>query len=519
MIQLQSHLAGRWQTGTGTGATLVNPTTEEALATATSEGLDLAEALAHARDVGGPALRALSFAERAAALKALSIAIHEHREELIELGVSNAGNTRGDAKFDIDGATATLSSYAYFAKALPDRPFMVDGDTLQLSRTPRFMGQHIRVPRLGVAVHINAFNFPAWGMMEKAACALLAGVPVLEKPGTPTAMMAERIGHIIVDSGILPEGAFSLLVGGARDLLDHVRNQDCVAFTGSSATARQLRGHEAFLDHGARLNVEADSLNTAVLGPDIDDGDAGFDLFLREMVREITQKAGQKCTAIRRILVPEAALDMVCEALAEGLAAIKVGDPAQRETRMGPLTNEAQFQGVVSGIERLTGAAQIITGGKDRLLDKGPFMAPTLLRAHNAADIVAQQDEVFGPVATVIPYSGDVAEAGELVRAGQGALVTSVFTDDRRFAGTFARAVAPWSGRVYIAGSKVADHATGHGLVLPSMVHGGPCRAGGGEELGGLRGLEFYSQRTAIQGFRSLIDAEFAAPRSAPAEA
>ena len=515
MIQLQSHLAGRWQTGTGAGATLVNPTTGEALASASSEGLDLGEALAHARDVGGPALRALSFADRAAALKALSIAIHEHREDLIALGISNAGNTRGDAKFDIDGATATLSSYAYFAKGLAERPFLVDGETIQLSRTPRFVGQHIRVPRHGVAVHINAFNFPAWGMMEKAACALLAGVPVIEKPGTPTAMMAERIGRIIVESAILPEGAFSLLVGGARDLLDHVGPQDCVAFTGSSGTARMFRGHDAFLDRGARLNVEADSLNTAVLGPDVDDGDPGFDLFLREMVREITQKAGQKCTAIRRILVPEASMDMVCEALAEGLAAIKVGDPSVRESRMGPLTNEAQFQSVVAGIERLSAVTQVVTGGKDRLIEPGPFLAPTLLRASDGSDPVLHGEEVFGPVATVIPYSGDAAEACALVRRGQGALVTSVFTDDRRFAKAFAMGVAPWSGRVYIGGSKVADHATGHGLVLPSMVHGGPGRAGGGEELGGLRGLEFYTQRTAIQGFRALIDGDFATPKVA----
>ncbi|MFT7464457.1 MAG: 3,4-dehydroadipyl-CoA semialdehyde dehydrogenase, partial [Pseudohongiellaceae bacterium] len=433
MIQLQSHLAGRWQTGTGEGTTLVNPTTGAALATASSEGLDLHEAYAFARNVGGPALRALSFAERAAALKALSIAIYEHREELIELGISNAGNTRGDAKFDIDGATATLAAYAYFAKGLPERPFLIDGDTIQLSRTPRFIGQHIRVPRRGVAVHINAFNFPAWGMMEKAACALLAGMPVLEKPGTPTAMMAERIGHIIVDSGILPEGAFSLLVGSARNMLDPVESQDCVAFTGSSGTARLLRGHDAFLSRGARINVEADSLNTAVLGPDLDDGDAGFDQFLSEMVREITQKAGQKCTAVRRILVPEASMDMVCEALAEGLAAIKVGDPAVRESRMGPLTNEAQFQSVVAGLENLASATTVVTGGKARLIEGGPFLAPTLLRANNATDPALHGEEVFGPVATVIPYSGEVADAAEIIRAGQGALVTSVFTDDRKF--------------------------------------------------------------------------------------
>lgn len=512
MTLLQSYLAGRWQTGEGDGTPLVDPTTEEVLAHASSAGLDLGEALRHARDVGGPALRALSFAERGQALKALSGAIHEHREELIDLGVANCGNTRGDAKFDIDGATATLAAYAHFAKGLPERGFLPDGDLLQLSRTPRFCGQHVRVPRHGVAVHINAFNFPAWGMMEKAACALLAGLPVLEKPGTPTALMAERIGHIIVDSGILPEGAFSLLVGSPGDLLDHLGNQDVVAFTGSSGTARVLRAHPAFVERGARLNVEADSLNAAVLGPDVDLDSETFDLFLREMQREITQKTGQKCTAVRRILVPAEQVDGVCEALAEQLSAIKVGDPRDKEHRMGPLTNEAQFQSVVAGLERLAPVTSTVCGGPERLTDKGAFLAPTLLKAADADADELHGEEVFGPVATVLPYDGTAERAAALVRRGEGALVTSVYSDDKRFTVDLALAIAPWSGRVYLGSAKVADHATGHGLVLPSMTHGGPGRAGGGEELGGLRGLELYTQRTAIQGFKALVEASFAAP-------
>ncbi|MGQ0553666.1 MAG: 3,4-dehydroadipyl-CoA semialdehyde dehydrogenase [Planctomycetota bacterium] len=512
MATLQSYLAGRWQTGTGPGTELVNPARNEPLARASAVGLDRAAALRHARDVGGPALRALSFAERGAALKALAGAIHKQREELIELGVANAGNTRGDAKFDIDGATATLAAYAEFAQALPASSFLPDGPGLQLGRSPRFWGQHILVARRGVAVHINAFNFPAWGQAEKMACALLAGVPVLEKPGTPTALMAERIGHLIVDSGALPEGAYSLLVGEAGDLLDHLEAQDGVAFTGSSATARVIRRHAAFVERGARLNVEADSLNASVLGPDVQAGDDCFALFVREAAREITQKAGQKCTATRRLLVPAPLAAAVAEALAAEISAVKVGDPSDDRHRMGPLTNAAQLSTVQAGIRRLQGAASLVTGGAEPLSPTGNFLAPTLLLARDAHSAVFHDEEVFGPVATVLPYSGSVVEATALVRAGQGGLVSSVYSDDRNFPAELALELAPWSGRVYLGGSKVAEHGTGPGLVLPAMTHGGPGRAGGGEELGGLRGLSFYQQRVAVQGFKSVVEGAFGAP-------
>ena len=511
MTTLASYLAGRWQTGEGTGTPLVNPTSDAVLAHASSAGLDLGEALHHARSVGGPALRALSFAQRGAALKALSAAIHAQREELIALGVANAGNTRSDAKFDIDGATGTLAAYAAFAKALPERPFLVDGEALQLGRAPRFLGQHLRVARHGVAVHVNAFNFPAWGMAEKAACALLSGMPVLEKPGTPTAMMAEAIAHIVVESGILPEGAFQFLAGGAGDLLDHLQTQDCVAFTGSSGTARLFRRHAAFIERGARLNVEADSLNAAVLGPDVAHDSEAFGLFLREVSREVTQKAGQKCTAIRRVLVPTGQLGEVCEALAAELEAVKVGDPSLKETRMGPLTNAAQLASVQTGIAQLAGAAEVVTGGPERLGDAGCFVSPTLLRASDAHADVLHADEVFGPVVSVMPYDGSVEQAAALAVRGQGSLVASLFSDDRDFATRLTLALLPWTGRIYVGDSKTADHATGHGLVLPSCVHGGPGRAGGGEELGGLRGLEFYTQRASVQAGRALIEGSFSA--------
>ncbi|GJM20646.1 MAG: hypothetical protein DHS20C15_05610 [Planctomycetota bacterium] len=509
MKLLESYLAGRWQRGSGEPTPLVNPTTDETLAGASSEGLDLAEALRHGRDVGGPALRALSFAERAAALKAMSQVIHAERETLIEMGVSNAGNTRGDAKFDIDGATATLAAYAHFAKRLPETPFLPDGAGIKLGQSPRFHGQHVRVPRRGVALHINAFNFPAWGMMEKAACALLAGMPVLEKPGTPTALMAEHIAKVVVASGVLPEGAFQFLAGGAGDLLDHVEAQDVIAFTGSSGTAQRLRAHRAVVERGARINVEADSLNAVVLGADVDTDAEVFGMFVREVVREMTQKTGQKCTATRRIMVPEPLVDEVLEALTEGLGAIAVGDPSDSAYRMGPLTNRAQLESVQGGIARLAEHADVVCGGSKSLFDKGAFIAPTLLRAHDANTEVFHADEVFGPVASVLPYDGSAAEAARLVARGGGSLVTSVFSDDRKLPLDLALELAPWSGRVYLGSSKVAETATGAGLVLPAMTHGGPGRAGGGEELGGLRGLELYSQRTAIQGFKALVEGTF----------
>jgi oxepin-CoA hydrolase/3-oxo-5,6-dehydrosuberyl-CoA semialdehyde dehydrogenase len=512
MPALQSYLSGTWQTGQGDGQALIDPSTDEQLATAGAEGLDRAAAMTHAREKGGPALRAMSFAERGALLKELSGVIHAEREALIELGIANAGNTRGDAKFDIDGATGTLAAYAHFAKGLPDTAHIPDGDGLQLGRSPRFHGQHVWVARQGVAVHVNAFNFPAWGMAEKMACALLAGLPVLEKPGTPTAMMAERIAHLIVDSGVLPEGAFNFLCGEAGDLLDHLGPQDCLAFTGSSGTARKLRGLPAFIERGARINVEADSLNASVLGPDVEPGSDTFDLFVRDAAREITQKAGQKCTATRRIMAPADTAPALAEALADALQAVKVGDVHDSNHRMGPVTNGDQLQSVQEGIATLAGAAKVVTGGADRLGDVGCFVAPTLLLAEDAHADVFHADEVFGPVSSVLPYDGSVDEAAALVQRGLGSLVTSVYSDDRSFPVDLALRLAPWSGRLYLAGKRIADHGTGPGVVLPSMVHGGPGRAGGGEELGGLRGLQFYMQRTAIQGFKSTIEGAFGMP-------
>jgi oxepin-CoA hydrolase/3-oxo-5,6-dehydrosuberyl-CoA semialdehyde dehydrogenase len=510
-MQLESYLAGSWVSGSDAGTPLHDPVTGAELARASGTGLDLAGALAYAREYGGPALRALSYGERGSLLRAVADVLAAHRDAYRQIALENSGNTAGDAALDIDGGIGTLKYYAALGQGLGAARWLVEPGSERLARDAAFQAVHLLTPLAGVAVHINAFNFPAWGQAEKMACALLAGMPVLEKPGTPTAMVAERIGRIIVESGALPEGAYSILVGEAGDLLDHLLPQDVVAFTGSSGTAATLRAHAAFVQRGARLNVEADSLNAAVLGADVQPESDTFDLFVKDAVREITQKCGQKCTATRRIIAPAAIAPALAEALAAGLQAVRVGDPADDSHRMGPLTNRAQLQSVQTGITRLLSAAQAATGGPERLGEVGCFVAPTLLVGQDAHADVFHDEEVFGPVASILPTSGAADEAAALVARGGGGLVASVYSDDRELPGALALALAPWSGRVYLAGKRVAEHGTGPGLVLPTLVHGGPGRAGGGEELGGLRGLSLYMQRTAVQGFRSILESALGA--------
>ena len=512
MQTLQSYVLGSWQTGTGGARTLVNPTTGEAIAEAHDSGLDFAAVVRHGREVGGAALRALTFGERGKLLKALSGALHEHREELIDIAVANGGNTRGDAKFDIDGATGTLAAYAHFAKSLPDTPFLLDGDGTQLGRTARFWGQHVRVPRRGVAVHINAFNFPAWGLFEKAACAWLAGVPVIEKPGTPTALLAYRMGQIVVDSGLVPAGAFQLVCGGVGDLLDHLGPQDVVAFTGSAATAARIRANENLVRHNVRLNLEADSINAAILAPDVEAECESYGLFLGNVATDMTQKAGQKCTAVRRILVPADRVDEVKADLVAELARFPQGDPATKGVRCGPVTDERQLADVRGGIERLLEHADVACGGPEPVGDTGCFVQPTLLVARDPRNGAFHDAEVFGPVATILPYSGKVEDAIELTNLGGGGLVCSVYSNDGAWAREFVLGCAPWHGRIWIGSDRMAEQALAPGMVLPASIHGGPGRAGGGEELGALRGLELYLQRTALQGFKGLIEAQFPAP-------
>ncbi len=510
MLTLRSYVQDRWFEGQQPLATLVNPATEEPLARTSSAGLDFAGALEHARGKGGPALREMTFAQRAELLRAWSKALHAKRDELIALAIANGGNTRGDAKFDVDGAIGTLAHYAELGAQLGGLKALRDGEPVQLGRTARYAGVHLWAPRDGVAVHINAFNFPGWGTAEKAACALLAGMPIISKPATSTALVAHRLTEIAVAEKIFPAGAFQFICGSPGDLLDRLGPQDVVAFTGSSQTAAKLR--EQLARRGARLNVEADSLNAAVLGPDVQPGSATWDLFVSDVVRDMTQKAGQKCTAVRRIFAGADHLAQAQEALADRLSQIRVGNPASADVTMGPLSTADQLRDVRAGIEKLASESRRVFEGKTPE-GKGYFVGPVLLLGNEKAQIF-HRDEVFGPVATLAPFDGSPVE---LVRRGGGGLVCSVYSDDRDFLRSCVLGIAPYHGRIYIGSEKVAGQTMGPGTVLPQLLHGGPGHAGGGEELGGLRGLQLYSQRVALQGDRALLDAIAPAPENARA--
>lgn len=511
MQTLSSYLSGAWRQGTGRTSTLYNAVTGAAMAETSTDGLDLSAALAFGRDVGGPALRAMTFAERGGLLSAMSHAIRENRDELIELAADNMGATRGDAKFDVDGASGTLAFYAHLAKGLGDRRVLTDGDQVRISRSKRFVGQHIWTPRRGVAVHINAFNFPAWNMAEKVACALLAGMPVLAKPGTATALVAHRVAQLWIDKTELPQGAFQLLCGSAGDLLDHLERQDCVVFTGSNDTAGVICNHPRVRAMGIPVNVEADSLNAAVLGPDVSPDSDTFLMFIAEVVREMVQKAGQKCTAIRRVLVPRDLLEPTLEVLRDRLDQQVMGDPRERATTVGALSTPAQKRDVLAGIAALEAAgAERVWGDPDSAPADGYYVAPQLFLAEGGADAAyVHEHEVFGPVATLLPYDGSVAEASAIVAKGGGGLVSSMFTDDSAWGQELLLEMAPWHGRLLWGSAKVHDQSTGHGAVMPGLIHGGPGKAGGGSELGGERGLSFYMQRTAIQGDSALLRRAF----------
>ncbi len=512
IVELPSLLCGERVEGQGAAQALLNPATEAPLAQVRAAA-DLGRALAIARERGGPALRALSFAERAERLKAIQGVLSKSRDELLALGIANGGNTRSDAKFDVDGAIATLSAYAELGQALGDRRTILDGEAALLGRSARWVGQHVLAPRAGVAVHVNAFNFPAWGLWEKAAQALLAGMPVLAKPATATALLAHRMAELVLDAGILPPGALSLLAGPPGDLLAHLGPHDVVAFTGSGDTGALLRALPAVVKDSARVNVEADSLNAAIVGPDVEVGSPTWDLAVSEIAKDQTQKAGQKCTAIRRVLVPEALADALVEALSERLGAIKVGDPARDDVTMGPLATARQLADVRARFARLCAEATPVfgDGGVTPLgvtTGRGFFFGPVLLRcdAPEAASVL-HTEEIFGPVATLAVYDGTAATAAALVARGQGGLVSSVYADERKFLKEVVAGLLPHHGRVYVGSAKVAGQTAGPGTVLPSLVHGGPGRAGGGEELGGLRGMGLYLQRTAVQGDKLLLEA------------
>ncbi len=511
MQTLSSYLIDSWTRGDGEAAVLVNPATLAQLAEVRGVR-SLGDALAHARTTGGPALRAMSWQARAELLGALAKLLHGAREELIAIAVANGGNTRGDAKFDIDGAIAVLATYAAIGAELPGAGPLPDGDALPLHKGSKLRAQHVLSPRLGVAIHVNAFNFPAWGMVGKLAVALLAGVPVLSKPATSTSLLAWRIAEIMVASKLLPPGAFQLLLGPAGDLLDHVGPQDVIAFTGSADTGAKIRGHKRVVATNARVNIEADSLNAVVIGPDVQSGSELFDLVVKDCTIELTQKAGQKCTATRRILVPTALLPELRDALVDRLGAIaaKTGDPADDAVRMGPLSSPSQLADGRAGVAELAKQARIVRGDTTRseFLGVAPgvgcFLEPILLEATAEAaqdrSAAFHRIEVFGPVATLLPYDGTVASAARIVGAGEGSLVGTVYADDREWVTQGIGALAPLLGRLVLANEKIAGASMAPGCVFPVANHGGPGRAGNGEELGGKNGLGFYLQRTTLQG-------------------
>jgi len=512
-VKLTNHVYGQWLEGRGEGTALVDPVTGERLASVSSEGIDLGRALAFARDSGGTALRAMSYEARAAKLAAIAEVLAANRADYFDISLRNSGATEGDAAFDVDGAIFTLKAYARSGKALGAARHLKEGARVALARTDAFQGQHFLTPLTGVAIFINAFNFPAWGLWEKAAPALLAGVPVLVKPATPTAWLAQRMVADVVAAGILPAGALSIVCGGARDLLDHVGECDVVSFTGSADTAARIRTHPAVVAQSVRVNIEADSVNAAILGPDAQPGSAEFDLAVKEIVREMTIKSGQKCTAIRRVLAPAGVARALAAAVAEKLAGCTVGNPRSPGVRMGPLVSRAQQAAARAGLALLVSECETVFGGGGGFapVDADPavsaFFPPTLLFCgEGPAGCHVHDVEVFGPVATVLPYT-DTAQAIALARRGRGSLVASVYSADADFVGALVPAIADLHGRVMVVDAAVGSQHTGHGNVMPGCLHGGPGRAGGGEELGGLRALALYHRRFVVQGGPAVLDA------------
>ncbi|MBB1598723.1 3,4-dehydroadipyl-CoA semialdehyde dehydrogenase [Variovorax sp. UMC13] len=509
---LANHVAGRWQHGSGSGTPLFDPVLGTELARVDATGLDLPEAFRFARDTGGSGLRALTYRQRAALLGAVVKVLQTHRDAYYEIATANSGTVKSDSAVDIDGAIFTLGQYAKWGDALGDVQVLRDGDALKLGKEPVFLSQHLQVPTQGVALFINAFNFPAWGLWEKAAPALLSGVPVIVKPGTATAWLTQRMVRDVVDAGVLPAGALSVICGSSKGLMDALEPFDVVSFTGSAETGALIRSHAAVAHRSVRANIEADSLNSALLMPDATPGSEAFNLLVREVVREMTVKSGQKCTAIRRILVPTAVYDAAAEAIGAKLRAVTVGNPRNESVRMGSLVSRAQLQSVREGLATLRQQAELLHDGSQQpLVDADPAIAacigPVLLGAKDADAAPLVHDlEVFGPVATLLPYR-DAEHAIALAHRGQGSLVTSLYGSDDAALARMAVRVAPSHGRVHVVTPEVAQAHTGHGNVMPMSLHGGPGRAGGGAELGGLRALDFYHRRSAVQASPAVLAA------------
>jgi oxepin-CoA hydrolase/3-oxo-5,6-dehydrosuberyl-CoA semialdehyde dehydrogenase len=506
MITLSNYSCGEWKSGRGAERVLHHAVTGEKIATCASEGLDFARMLEWGRTRGGPTLRAMTFPERAALLKTMAARLNDHVDEFHRIA-STYGATRHDATLDIEGGIGTLGFFGSLgAKKLPASTFLTDGEAIQLSKPGNFVGRHIYVPLEGVAVQVNAYNFPAWGMLEKLAPSMLAGMPSIVKPATPTAWLTFRMVEILIESGVMPEGTLQLICGSVGDLLDHLTCQDVISFTGSASTGEKIRSHPNVVRNAVRVNIEADSLNGIVLGPDVAPGSPDLEHFTEEIFKEMTIKAGQKCTAIRRVLVPEDKERAVLDALTEKLKTVRVGDPELEGVNMGPLVDRAALESARRGIEELNRETEVVSGNPQRTrfegegTERGFFMEPILLRATNVEESRSIHEiEIFGPVATILAYR-DVDQALRLVRRGGGSLVATVYSEDESFIREMAFGLAPYHGRLMVMNAKAAPESTGHGVVMPHLVHGGPGRAGGGEELGGARSLHRYMQRIALQG-------------------
>ena len=509
---LNNHVAGRWIAGHGEGTTLRDPVLGTALVRVSSAGLDLAEAFDFARTTGGAALRAMSYGQRAERLAGIVKVLQANRDAYFEIATANSGTTKNDSAVDIDGAIYTLGQYARWGAALGGAQALLDGGAVKMSKDGVFQSQHVLVPTQGVALFINAFNFPAWGLWEKAAPALLSGVPVIVKPATATAWLTQRMVADVIASGLLPAGALSVICGSAAGLLEQLRPFDVLSFTGSAQTAAMVRAHPTVVANSVRLNIEADSLNAGLLMPDAAEDSEAFALFVREVVREITIKSGQKCTAIRRALVPQSLYEAAERAIAAKLAGVSVGNPRSESVRMGALVSREQFDGVLAGIDELLLQTRLLHDGRAQpLVDADAAVAacvgPTLLACDDpdSADVV-HRVEVFGPVSTLMPYR-DLPHALALIKRGEGSLVSSLYGADHATLALAATDLAASHGRVHVVTPSVGATHTGHGNVMPQSLHGGPGRAGGGEELGGLRALGFYHRRAAVQADAAVITA------------
>ena len=510
MIKIQNYVTGSWVSGDGEELLAENAITGEAFASLSSAGLDYESILNYGRNIGGAALRKMTFQERGRMLKALALHLMERKEKFYVLSAAT-GATRVDSWIDIEGGIGNLFAYASLRKQFPDLPYAFEGETVPLSKGGTFIGHHILVPKRGVAVHINAFNFPIWGMLEKIAVNLLAGVPAVVKPSEFTSYLTELMVKEIIDSKILPEGSLQLVSGLGRGIIDYVTNQDVVTFTGSAATGMKLKSLPHIVENSVPFNLEADSLNASMLGEDAAPGTPEFDLFIKATRAEITVKAGQKCTAIRRIIVPEKYMEDVQIALGNQLAKTTIGDPSVEGVRMGSLASKIQVDRVRHNVELLMKEQDIVYGDMDNFevvgadKNKGAFFSPILFRNDNPFEKTAVHDiEAFGPVSTLMPYT-DMDEAIRIAEMGKGSLVTSIVTADDNQAKEFVLNTAHLHGRILVLNERCAKESTGHGSPMPLLSHGGPGRAGGGEEMGGVRGVKHYMQRTAIQGHPETI--------------